>query len=332
MNERRCESLRTDLLRVLALVCSVMVLVLGPSLPATAEDDPTVSGQTRSGDAFTDAGEGGAALPDMVVEAENRVERDIHKPSFALELTAAEIDSFYTPVDEEALGISPVSGLQPHLNNLERLASSQTPHCWLQEMSTTPVVTFYPEDPEGHKPKRWSVTITDFRGTTFKRFEGKGKPPEKLPWDGRSDRGQMLRVGYPYSYVFSVTDKGTNTYNYAGVSFRIPALDFRSDGDRYLEFAGDDIFKRHEAKLTESGRKWLTRASDEMRRHPYSPVRVVVVAESEGLAAKRADQVATFLADAMILPREQVETEAVQQPDLRAEMDGSVTIVIEHAR
>jgi hypothetical protein len=34
----------------------------------------------------------------------------------------------------------------------------------------------------------------------------------------------------------------------------------------------------------------------------------------------------------MIVPREQVETEPVQRPDLRAEMDGSVTIVIEHAR
>jgi hypothetical protein len=32
----------------------------------------------------------------------------------------------------------------------------------------------------------------------------------------------------------------------------------------------------------------------------------------------------------LILPREQVETEAVQKPDLRAEMDGSVAVVIEH--
>lgn len=40
---------------------------------------------------------------------------------------------------------------------------------------------------------------------------------------------------------------------------------------------------------------------------------------------------ATFLAESMILPREQVETETIREPDLRAQMDGSVTIVIEHA-
>ncbi len=58
---------------------------------------------------------------------------------------------------------------------------------------------------------------------------------------------------------------------------------------------------------------------------------MVVVAEELRLAEKRADTVATFLAESMVLPREQVETEAEQRLDLRAELDGSVLIVIEHA-
>ncbi len=87
---------------------------------------------------------------------------------------------------------------------------------------------------------------------------------------------------------------------------------------------------RNETDLTESGEKWLVRASDEIRQHPWSPVRVTVTAETMALADERADQVATFLATALILPREQVETESVQKPDLRAEMDGSVAVVIEH--
>ena len=140
----------------------------------------------------------------------------------------------------------------------------------------------------------------------------------------------MLRVGYPYSYVFSQTDKGTNTYNHAGVSFRIPALDFRRDGDRVLEMAGGELFIREDSKLTETGQKWLTRSTDEIRRHPYSPIRVVVTAETQVLAEARADPAAGYLAESMILPREQVETESIQKPDLRAEMDGSVAVVIEH--
>jgi hypothetical protein len=59
---------------------------------------------------------------------------------------------------------------------------------------------------------------------------------------------------------------------------------------------------------------------------------VMVVAEAERLAGARADVVATFLASSMVLPREQVETEARQEPDLRAELDGSATIVVQHAK
>jgi len=60
-------------------------------------------------------------------------------------------------------------------------------------------------------------------------------------------------------------------------------------------------------------------------------VRVVVTAETRDLAEQRAELVAFHLADSMILPREQIETRAEQKPDLRAEMDGSVAVFIEHA-
>jgi len=298
----------------------------GGSPGATGTATTTEAGEQT----FTEAGESGAVLPQMVVEAQNAVRQKIEKGTFEFPLDAAAVDSFATTMDDIALGVSPVSGLQPHLNNLERLASDQPPHYWIQEMATTPVATFYPGDPEGHEPRSWNLTITDFRGSRFKTFEGRGGAPREMPWDGRSDNEEMLKVGYPYSYVYAVTDKGTNTYNYAGVSFRIPALDYRRDGDRVLELAGGELFIREDAELTDTGRDWLIRTSDEIRHHPYSPVRVVVTAETQELAASRADAVATFLATSMILPREQVETEAVQRSDLRAEMDGYVTVIIEH--
>ncbi len=287
-------------------------------------------GQEENGEDWTTDGQSGGALPEMVVEAENEVRQDIDKGTFEFELDAASVDSFFTAMDEEVLGVSPVSGLQPHLNNLELLASDQPPHFWIPNMASTPVTTFYPGDQEGHKVKNWSLAVTDFRGSPFRTYAGGGRPPKQLDWDGLGDNGEMLQVGYPYSYVFTITDKGTNTYNHAGVSFRIPALDYRRDGDRVLEMAGGQLFVRNETALTEAGQKWLVRTSDEIRHHPWSPVRVTVTAETLDLADKRADQVATFLATALILPREQVETQSVQKPDLRAEMDGSVAVVIEH--
>ncbi len=286
--------------------------------------------QDETDTTWTEDGEGGAALPEMVVEATNEVRQKIEKGTFTFELDAVAVDSFFTAMDVEVLNVSPVSGLQPHLNNLERLVSGQPPHLWLPEMARTPVATFYPGAPEGHKVKSWSLTVVDFRGSPFKVFTGGNKTPGQLTWDGRGENGDMMQVGYPYSYVFTQTDKGTNTYNHAGVSFRIPALDYRQEGDRILEMTGDELFIRDESELTGPGEKWLTRSTDEIRRHPYSPIRVVVTAETEALAAARAEVVADYLAESMILPREQVETEIVQKLDLRAELDGSVAVVIEH--
>lgn len=306
-----------------ALGIMAMVGVVSPATP--------VMGQTsEEAKQWTADGEDGAALPEMVVEATNEVRQKIEKGTFDLELDATVIDSFFTAMDEIALGVSPVSGLQPHLNNLETLKSDQPPHLWLPEMASTPVAKFYPSDPEGHKIQRWNLAVTDFRGSPFKIYDGKGNPPDFLTWDGQGDNGEMLRVGYPYSYVFTLTDKGTNTYNHAGVSFRIPALDYHRDGDRVLEMAGGQLFPRQESLLNDSGRQWLTRSADEIRRHPYSPVRVVVTAENQELAQRRAEEVAGYLAESMILPLEQVETETIVRPDLRAEMDGAVAVVIEH--
>jgi hypothetical protein len=310
-------------MRSLILSSTILLLVVGQGAMAqTASEDP---------ETFTEAGESGAVLPEMVVEAENEVRQRIEKHGFQFDLTAALIDSFYTVTDEEALNISPVSGLQPHLNNLERLASDQPPHYWLKEMAGQPVATFYGEEMEGHKAKQWRLDITDFKGTTFKSFEGKGSAPDALKWDGRGDNGEILQAGYPYSYVFTITDKGTNTYNHAGASFRIPALDHREKDARVLTLAGDQIFEAESADLRSRGENWLTKATDLVRQHPYSPVRVHVVAEHMRLAEDRADVVASFLSTAMIVPREQIETEAEQRADLRAELDGVVTIYIEHA-
>ncbi len=323
---RKIQELKTPLpaafLPGLALV--LLVGAVSSAVPAWGQSP------ADDGEEWTSDGQDGAALPEMVVEATNEVRQKIEKGTFELELDAATIDSFFTAMDEIALGVSPVSGLQPHLNNLETLVSDQPPHLWIPEMARTPVAQFYPADPEGHKVKSWNLAVTDYRGSPFKTYSGNSNPPDVLVWDGLGDNGEMLRVGYPYSYVFSLTDKGTNTYNHAGVSFRIPALDYHRDGDRVLEMAGGQLFAREESELSEMGLRWLTRSADEIRRHPYSPVRVIVTAESASLAEKRASEVAAYLAESMILPLEQVATETILRPDLRAELDGSVAVVIEH--
>ncbi len=306
----------------------LLLVFLLLSGPAFAQETVEAGG---SGSTFTQEGEAGAVLDDVVVEAQNEVRQEVEKQGFEFELSAAMIDSFLSEADEAALEMSPVSGLKPHLNNIEDLASDQTPHYWLPEVVSTPVARFYPEPEPGHDLEEWKLVITDFRGAPFRTFEGGDDVPDELVWDGFGDDGSMLRPGYPYSYVFTQKDEGTNTYNHAGVSFRVPALRYPRGDDLVLEFSGGELFDRHATQLGAGGEDWLTHAADVVRAHPYSPVKVEVEAEELDLAERRATTVAHFLADSMQLPREQVEVDFVQKSDLRAELDGHVRVVILHA-
>ena len=301
---------------LLTVAAGSLILLSGRAAPAYTEQEGTT----------------GSGLPEMVVEAENQVRQDIHKTRIEFPLSAAIIDTFYVPADELLLSVSPVQGLVPFLNNPEPLLSEQVPHYWYKEPATTPVATFYPEDPEGHKARSWALTVTDYRGSTFRTFGKKSEPPSNVKWGGRGDQGAMMQAGYPYSYVFSITDKGTNTYNYAGTSFRIPAVDYMEDTERRLDFSGDQVFKRDQSKLSVDGEGWLITAADRIRKdHPYSPLKVVVRAETIGLAEQRAQVVADYLVDQMILAEDWIDTEAEARPDLRSEMDGSVSIRVVHA-
>jgi flagellar hook assembly protein FlgD/outer membrane protein OmpA-like peptidoglycan-associated protein len=52
----------------------------------------------------------------------------------------------------------------------------------------------------------WSLDITDPRGRDFITFAGRGRPSERIIWDGRSGRGDLVESAEDYSYVLRVTD------------------------------------------------------------------------------------------------------------------------------
>jgi outer membrane protein OmpA-like peptidoglycan-associated protein/flagellar hook assembly protein FlgD len=61
---------------------------------------------------------------------------------------------------------------------------------------------------EGSFPiERWSVEISDPRDNGFKRWSGRGAPPARLRWDGRSDDGELVQSAVDYQAVFRVEDE-----------------------------------------------------------------------------------------------------------------------------
>lgn len=315
------------------------VLCAAIAVPALADDGASADaeaspaeGDAHEGQEFTEAGASGSVLPEMVVEAENQVIQEALRSVPLREPTAAEIDSVYSPMDESVLAVSPVAGIRPHLNNLVDLTSTLTPHYWLPEMSRNPVVTFFADQFPGEDITEWELKIVNFRGAPVRSFSGHGKPPRQLRWDGRDDHGRILEVGFPLSYVVTVSDRGSNSYSYNGSSFRITALDYADEDDRIVAITGGRIFERGRATITDAGRDVLDKASDAMAEHPLSAVTMTVTASSTALGEERAKVIAEHLAEQLIIPVEEIRRVVEEEPAAAVELDGEVTLTIHNAR
>jgi len=52
----------------------------------------------------------------------------------------------------------------------------------------------------------WSLEIFDPRGREFITFAGRGRPSERIIWDGRSGKGELVQSAEDYLFVLTVTD------------------------------------------------------------------------------------------------------------------------------
>jgi outer membrane protein OmpA-like peptidoglycan-associated protein len=77
----------------------------------------------------------------------------------------------------------------------------------------------------------WSLEIRETLGTMqiFYRIEGRGSPSERIVWDGRSNRGELVQAATDYSYTFRAADTLGNSSTINGV-ISIDVLVIR-DGD-----------------------------------------------------------------------------------------------------
>jgi outer membrane protein OmpA-like peptidoglycan-associated protein len=77
----------------------------------------------------------------------------------------------------------------------------------------------------------WSLEIRETEGTKqlFYRIEGRGSPSERIVWDGRSNRGELVQAATDYSYTFRAADTLGNASAIDGV-ISIDVLVIR-DGD-----------------------------------------------------------------------------------------------------
>jgi flagellar hook assembly protein FlgD/outer membrane protein OmpA-like peptidoglycan-associated protein len=65
----------------------------------------------------------------------------------------------------------------------------------------------------------WSLEIRETEGTNqlFYRIEGRGSPPPRVIWDGRSNRGELVQGATDYSYTYRAEDILGNASSSSGI-------------------------------------------------------------------------------------------------------------------
>lgn len=138
--------------------------------------------------------------------------------------------------------------------------------------------------------KEWKMVINDPKNREFISFNGRGRPSERIIWDGRSMKGELVQSAEDYSYTFTVSDILGNSRTIDGV-IPVDVLVVR-DGDRFkiqissITFKPDSAEYNDRGDLKEKNDKILGRIAEILKK--YSSYKIII--EGNAASTKFYDQ------------------------------------------
>lgn len=97
----------------------------------------------------------------------------------------------------------------------------------------------------------WQMTIKDPKGNEFISFGGRGRPSERIIWDGRSRQGELVQSAEDYPYEIRVTDfLGHSSVETGKIPVDILVI---RDGNRLKVQISNITFQPNIASLVETG-------------------------------------------------------------------------------
>jgi hypothetical protein len=231
-----------DLKRVLrmagAATCACALLLSGP-----AEAEPSQAGdQTKTAPPDTGmvlpGGEEGTVFKDLVVEGEDLIRIQFERPELRIDVDPQSAPGLEWGSVQEILDrdrpdlVPPLVGFFAY----EHLSYPARP--WLDLFSSGDIVRFRPSVRD---LDRWQLTVANSRGETVASFDGRGKPPEEIGWDGRTLEGQAAPPGLTYSYVLEAFDRAGNKRSFVGEGFELPPYRLENKEEVVMLFSGAEL-------------------------------------------------------------------------------------------
>ena len=246
------------------------------------------------------------SIHELEVVDVNEFRLQVEKTELEFHPDPGALDSGSTEVEERLFDFTPLATFNPYLFDSERVECPLIPAFNGRPVTRAPVATFRTGFKVGADVKTWQLAITDYRGEIFRRVTGEGLPPDELDWDGRGDHDEVLRPGFPYSFVFTIEDSGTNRYQYAGNTFALPFHAYKDGRNLILEVSGHSLFEKQSSATVAEGESRIDRLLREILDAPDRAIQVEAWAESADLAEARAAWLADRLEDRLLLAAGQI--------------------------
>jgi hypothetical protein len=258
---------------------------------ATVKAPASKAGTTATPDSTMriKAGESGKNFNSITVEGEDRVRVNFDRPELKLDVDPSKAPGLDWESVWAALGADEFNFVDPMLTRSVYERSPYAPRPWLDSFHNGPLATFRP-DVNG--VEKWGLEVADSRGKTVARFQGSGKPPKEISWDGTTIDGGAARSDLTYSYVLNATDKAGNKRSFVGDSFQIPphvsqnkdgvAMSFSVPVESATDRVPDEVVLEAATRLNHNVA-------------PNVPVKIEVTAPTFNMAKSIADEVVATL-------------------------------------
>lgn len=213
-----------------------MLLFISPVVASTTDRDveATPADTTMS----LQGGGEGTIFKSLRIEGEDRIRIEFDRPGLDLALDARTAPGLDFEIVRAALARNDHDYVMPFLSRSAVTRGPLYARPWFGDFVSGSVVRFRPAL-DG--VERWRLDVADSRGNTVMSYDGKGKPPNELSWNGRTMDGTPAPPGLTYSYVLEAYDRAGNKRNFVGEGFELPPYVVQEGPGITLLFAGKEL-------------------------------------------------------------------------------------------
>lgn len=301
----------------------IAILSAGVSASVLFAEPPASQETPARSESKAQAAEG--TLPEVIIKGGDKSGVESEKPPLEIQMNLDEAVLPSMEIEQDLLKRQPEALQNPRSVFSDSLYNQNIILPARIRLAKDPIKIFYPlREIMAVSPSLsqeigtgWEIVVTDTEGRPFRKFSGGGLPPSMLPWNGRSDKGEIISVGKSYSMVVNYKDTHGQARNFVGESFSFDGVVHQESKGLVVSLSLNALFNParefgQKETLSDQGMDLVQEAADWIKRYYFTyPFRVECYTADGAQGTGRAQTVAKTLANLLLLPRGEIESSGI---------------------